>query len=580
MERREVVAALEEIAELLEILGENPFKARAYVAAARALQTLDGDLAAAVAAGALARVKGIGAGTAEKIAELVATGASAYLDELRARVPEGVRELLRLPGLGPKRVREIREQLGVASLGELEYAAQSRQLETLPGFGAKSQANVLAAIAERRRLAERVLLSEALAAAALLEGLLAATPGVRRFAIAGEVRRRLETAGRVDAVVAAGDPAAAITALRTSGAITELETPASALELRGRAFGARVSVRAVPPGEFGAALAWATGSDAHLEALRAHAAERGFVLDESGLARDGAALAFEEEAQVYAALGLELVPAELREGDEEIEAAAAGTVPALLEVSDLAGALHVHSTYSDGRDTLRDMVLAARARGWRYVGITDHSPTARYANGLDFEALARQQAEIDRLQAEMLEIRILKGTECDILPDGSLDYPDEILDRFDFVVGSVHSRFGMSESEMTARLLRALEDPRLDVLGHPTGRLLLARPGYAVRMDEVLATAVERGVAVEVNAHPARLDLDWRHIRAFQAAGGWIAIDPDAHRVEGLDDLRYGVAVARKGWSGKSQVVNALPVEELLERFRARRATARGGSRR
>lgn len=573
--KREVVDTLEEIAILLELTGENAFKTRAYANAARTLQGLDRDLAELVAGGELRSLKGIGPALAEKIGMLVTTGRLPYLEELRAQVPPGLLELLRVPGLGPKRVREVYAKLGIASLAELEYAAGSRALQELEGFGEKLQGKILDGIAALKRHADRFLLSDALAMGEEILAAVAALPGARRAAIAGSLRRRCETVGNVDLVAATDDaPAllAAFAGLPEVAAVLPAGSGGAAEASVRLAGGLRVRLRAVPERDFAGVLRYLTGSREHDEALRAHAAERGFELDERGLRRAGAPVAAADEDAIFAALGLAAIAPELREGRGEIAAAAAGTLPRLLEPGDLQGVLHVHSTYSDGVDTVREMALAARARGYRYLGICDHSQSARYAGGMLADDVRRQHEEIDRLNQELGDFRVLKGVECDILADGSLDYPDGVLASFELVVGSVHSRFGLSEAEMTQRLVRAVANPFLDVLGHPTGRLLLGRAAYALDLGAVCAAAAERGVAIEINANPHRLDLDWREVRGFQERGGWIGIHPDAHRSDGLDDVRYGVMAARKGWATRDRVLNALGLEELLAWLRARRA--------
>jgi DNA polymerase (family 10) len=573
--KREVVDTLEEIAVLLELAGENAFKTRAYANAARTLQGLDRDLAELTASGELRELKGIGPALAEKIGTLVATGRLPYLEELRARVPPGLLELLRVPGLGPKRVREVHAKLGIASLAELEYAAESRALQELEGFGEKLQDKILEGIAALKRHADRFLLSDALAMGEEILAAVAALPGARRAAIAGSLRRRCETVGNVDLVAATDDAPALLAAFAALPAVAEVLAPGpaggseAAVRLEG---GLRVRLRAVPEPDFAGVLRYLTGSREHDEALRAHAAGLGLELDERGLRRGSAPVAAADEDAIFAALGLVAIPPELREGRGEIAAAAAGALPRLLEPGDLRGVLHVHSTYSDGVDTVRGMALAARARGYRYLGVCDHSQSARYAGGMLAADVRRQHEEIDRLNEELGDFRVLKGVECDILADGALDYPAEVLASFELVVGSVHSRFGLGEAEMTQRLLRAVANPFLDVLGHPTGRLLLGRAAYALDLGAVCAAAAERGVAVEINANPHRLDLDWREVRGFQARGGWIGIHPDAHRTEGLDDVRFGVMAARKGWATRDRVLNALSLEELLAWLRARRA--------
>jgi DNA polymerase (family 10) len=574
VDKGQVSDVLEEIALLLEIRGENPFKVRAYQNAARVLQSLDRELGSVVAAGELTELSGIGPALAEKVTTLVETGRLPLHEELRRQVPPGLLDLLRVPGLGPKRVHELHETLGIASLGELEYAVQSGRLETLSGFGPRLEARILAGIAAVKRNAERFLLSDATAAAEAALECVRGIPGIARSSIAGSVRRRRETVGGLDLVLSTDEPARALKACAGLPLVAEVivlgETKAS-LRLAG---GPQLDVRAVSDLEFPYALRHFTGSKEHNVALRARAQERGLQINEYGLWRGEERVPCRDEAAFFAALGLAEIPPELREDRGEIEAAERNALPALLERRDLRGVLHTHSTYSDGVDTIADMAREARQRGYEYIGLSDHSQSARYAGGMQPPDVERYLEEIDRLNGGLEGIRILKGTECDILPDGRLDYPDALLERFDFVIGSVHSSFGMTEAAMTERVLRALSHPRLDILGHPTGRVLLAREPYALRLEAVLEAAAERGVAVEINANPHRLELDWREIRGFLARGGWVSIQPDAHRVAGLDDMRYGVDVARKGWVTKERVLNALPLEDLqahLERARGRR---------
>lgn len=576
MDKQRVSEILEEIALLLQITGENPFKVRAYQNAARTLQALDRDLADVVAAGELTELPGIGEALAEKITTLVETGRLPFYDELRRQVPEGLLELLRVPGLGPKRVHELHEKLGITGLRQLEYAAQSKQLESLSGFGPKLQAKILAGIAAVKKNAERSLLSDATQAAeAVLEGV-RGIPGILRSSIAGSVRRRRETIGDLDLVLSTGDPAGVLPACAALPAVEEVlslgDTKAS-VRLDG---GMQLDVRAVSDLEFPYTLHHFTGSKEHNVALRARAQAMGLKINEYGLWRGEERVPCRDEAAFFAALGLAYIPPELRENMGEIEAAEAGALPRLVEAGDLRGVLHTHSVHSDGVDTIADMARGARERGYEYIGLSDHSRSAIYAGGMQPDDVERYFDEIDELNEKLEGIRILKGTECDILPDGRLDYPDKLLARFDFVIGSVHGSFGMPEAEMTKRVLTALAHPHLDILGHPTGRLLLAREPYAIRLGAVLEAAAELGVAVEINANPHRLDLDWREAKGFLERGGWVSINPDAHRVTGLDDVRYGVDVARKGWVTRDRVLNALSLDALrkhLEGSRRKRRT-------
>lgn len=571
MEKREVIDALEEIALLLELAGENPFKSRAYHNAARTLQTLDRDLTEVVAAGELAKIRGIGSGLAEKITTLVTEGELPYLEDLRKRVSPGLLDLLRVPGLGPKRVKEIHTAYGIASLGELEYAAQSRTLEELAGFGEKLQARILEGIARLKKNAERALLSRALREAEAVREELAALPAVQRCEVAGSVRRRRETVKDVDIVAATADPAGVmdhfVNLPIAESVISHGETKSS-IRLQS---GLQVDLRAVTDEEFPYTLHHFTGSKDHNIALRARAQSMGLKINEYGLWKGKKLVPCGDETEFFGALGLGYVPPELREDQGEIGAAERGDLPRLLELGDLKGVLHTHSTHSDGVHTIEQMAIAARDLGYEYIAMTDHSQSARYANGMQPAEIPGYLEEIARLNRKLDGIRILTGTESDILADGSLDYPEEILCRFDYVVGSVHSQFSMSEEQMTERVLRALESPYIDVLGHPTGRLLLAREPYAVNMNRVCEAAAELGVAVEINANPHRLDLDWREVKGFLARGGWVSINPDAHRTDGLADMEYGVAIARKGWATRQQVMNVLSADDLLELMRARR---------
>jgi len=415
------------------------------------------------------------------------------------------------------------------------------------------------------------LLSEAMRQGHAVHEDIAHHPAIIRSALAGSLRRCAETVGDIDLVVATADAPAVMKAFVGLPPVREVlvqgETK-SAVRLRG---GVQVDLRCVSDAQYPYLLHHSTGSKDHNVALRARAITRGLKINEYGLWRGEELVACADETEFFRALGLAYIPPELRENCGEIEAAERGELPTLLEPSDLQGTLHNHTLYSDGRDTVRDMVLAARERGYRYIGFNDHSLTASYANGMSLDQVREQRAEIERLREEFPDMGILQGTECDILPDGSLDFPEAVLASFDFVIGSVHSRFGMEEDEMTARVVRALHNPFLDVLGHPKGRLLLSREGYRIDLRRIIEVALEQDVAIEINDNPHRLDLDWRYARPFLERGGWVSINPDAHRTTGLDDVRYGVLIARKAWATRERVLNALPFEALGARFRSRR---------
>lgn len=572
MDRHGVAHALEEMAGLLDLKGENAFKVRAFQNAARTVETYPGDLEADVASGAFAGVKGIGPATLEVVRECLASGRSSALESLRAEVPASLVEMLRISGMGSAKVRAVHEQLAVATLDGLEAAARDGRLAALKGFGAKTAAKILKGVEFLRRTAGLRLVHHGDRQAARIVEALSALPGVERVEVAGDLRRRLEVIRDFDLVVVTGTaPAALAEALVRSGAAAAVASgDASGFRLR-LDDGATATVTCAPPTRFGHALAWATGSRAHLELLQRRAAGMGLALDASGLTRGGAAGPTPDELSFYAALGLAWIPPELREGTDEVARAAAGPLPRLVERGDLRGLLHCHTTYSDGTNSVAELAEACRALGYAWMGITDHSVAAAYAGGLSAERVAQQHAEIDVWNRASPDLRILKGIEADILADGRLDYGPEVLDRFDFVIGSVHSRFDLDEEAMTARVLRALDDPHLTILGHPTGRLLLTRDPYPVDMHRVIARAAERGVAIEINADPQRLDLDWRLCREARDACVAISIGPDAHSLAGLANADIGVGIARKGWLTAEDILNTKDAEGMTEYAKRKR---------
>lgn len=563
MTSSDAAGALERIAQLLELRGENQFRTRAYHNAARALAALDlGDLAPALADGTLEHTPGLGPGTLAVVRDLVATGRSNLLDQLAAETPAGLTELLGVPGLGTSKIHLLHTTLGVRSLDDLEAAARDGRLAGVKGFGAKTAEKVAKGVAFVRANAGRLRFPEAAVEAARLASAVRSQLGVITAEVAGALRRRLEVVSEVE-VVAAVD------------GMEEAPRLPAAHGLAGRL------VCALPP-RYAVAKWRATGSAAHVAQVAERLAARGYALDGDAVrAGDGEIVPVQDEFALYALAGLAFVVPELREGAGEVEAAARGALPALLEPADIRGVIHCHTTYSDGGASVEEMAEAARARGYAYIGITDHSQSAAYAGGLTPAAVVKQHAEIDRVndayRERGLDFRVLKGIECDILGDGALDYDERTLARFEFVVGSVHSRFGLTEREMTDRVCRAVANPFLTVLGHPTGRLLLARDAYAIDLGEVIAAAAESGAAVELNADPHRLDLDWRELRAATARGVTIEIGPDAHSPEGIANVEFGVGVARKGWLGPADVLNARSADAVLAFARAKRGGANVG---
>lgn len=560
MDSRTAAHVLSRIAALLELSGANTFKARAYDGAARALRTIDtDDLAPLLESGELAKLSGVGPATLGVVRELVETGESSYLERLRAGIPEGLLELLRLPRLGGAKIHALHEALGITSLDDLEREALNGGLASVKGFGPKTVEAILKGIASLRAAGDQMRIPAATAEAVRIRAAVAGHPDVVRAAIAGSVRRSVEVVGDIDIVAGCRrDPAAVAASFANAPGVRRVARNDADTTTITYVDGTCLDLCCVPDERFALALWRMTGSAAHVAAVTGHAARNDFALGSDEL-RDpgGRAIPLADEPALYAALGLPFIVPELRETGEEVGAAATGALPDLLRDDQLRGVLHCHTSYSDGKATVAEMAAAARERGWSYIGISDHSQAAFYAGGLKPDAVRRQHDEIDELNASFGgAFTILKGIEADILADGRLDYDAELLDRFDFVIGSIHSRFAMQEPAMTERVLRALDDPHLTVLAHPTGRLLLSRDPYGLDIDAVLEKAAERGVAVELNADPHRLDLDWRHLHAAKRLGVTIAIGPDAHSTRGLDNTMLGVVMARKGWLEAADVLN------------------------
>ena len=573
MDSRTAAHVLSQIAAYLELKGENAFKCRAYDGAARALRALGAeDLEPLYRSGELAGVRGLGPATLAVVRDLIETGESRYLEQLRESTPEGLLDMLALPGMTPARIHRVYEELNIETVEELEGAARDGRLSTLPKVGPKTAARILAGIAAARERGALRLYHHAAAEAEHLLSAVRSHPGVERAELAGALRRRMEIVGTVDIVAACRTDPVTIAQSFTRLAGVRRADGAGASVTIVYVDGARLWLRCVPSDRFAVAMWEATGSAEHVEAVRELLVGRGFSLhDDLLIDTSGAVVSVHEEADLYRAAGLAFVSPELREDRGEVAAAHDGALPALIELGDIRGVLHCHSSYSDGKATIAEMARGAQARGWRYLGISDHSQAAFYAGGLSRDRVLAQHDEIDELNATLDAFRVLKGIEADILPDGRLDYGDDLLDRFDFVIGSIHSRFAMDRVAMTERVLRALDDPRMTILAHPTGRLLLSREPYAIDLDAVLQKAADVGVAVELNADPHRLDLDWRHLQTARRLGVRIEIGPDAHSVTGLDNMEFGVAMARKGWLEPADVLNTASADEVLAFARARR---------
>jgi DNA polymerase (family 10) len=575
MDRKDVASALEEVAVLLELKGENPFKIRAYNQAARTISNLEADLSELVAGGGLSQIKGVGKTLAAQVTQLVETGRLEYAEELKASFPSGLLEILSVPGLGPKKVKTLYEDLGIGNLGELEYACRENRLVTLKGFGAKTQANVLKGIDDLKKYRGRFLWAEAEPTALGLVETLAGCPGVGRVEAAGSFRRRKEVVKDLDLVAATKEPQRVTQFIKELDQVESIESAGETKVTFRLKAGLNVDLRLVPEEAFAFALHHFTGSKEHNTQMRRRAKERGFKLNEYGLFDEaGGVRGARDEGEVFGLLDLPFIPPELREGLGEIEAAEAGTLPELIEPTDLKGLFHVHSNFSDGVMSVAEITARCQELGYGYVGLSDHSRTAFYAGGMTLEDLDRQQAEVDKARLAHPGFHLFWGIESDILPDGSLDYPEEVLARFDFVIASVHSNFKMSGRDMTARLVKAARNPYTTILGHVTGRLLLAREPYELDLDAVLAAAAENGTVMEINANPHRLDLDWREMRRARKLGLKMMICPDAHSAQGLGDARFGIMAARKGWLTRGDVLNCLTGEEMALYLAARKGAA------
>jgi DNA polymerase (family 10) len=578
MTKQEIAAVFEEIATLLDLQGANPFRVRAYANAARTIDALQHDLDTLIKENRLTEIRGIGADLAKKITELHTTGKLAFHEELRAATPPGLLEMLRIPGFGPKRAKVVYEKLGVDSVEKLEAACQAGQVAALPGFGEKSQQKILAGIQLARQFSSRHHYHKARAVADPILEALRGHAGVIRCSLAGSLRRHRETIGDVDFLVSAkpADAPGIIEDFTSLPGILSVsakgETKASVV----LAGGVQADLRVVTDDQFAFALNYFTGSKEHNIALRARALRlKNLSLNEYGFspadekeksAKElGSAIKCKTEEELYRALDLDYVPPELREDMGEIAAAEAGKLPKLVELENLRGTFHNHSTWSDGLETIETMARAAQDLGLDYFGIADHSKSEFQAHGLDEKRVRQQAEEVQKLNEKFAKegFRIFFGIECDILADGRLDFDDKTLELFDYVVASVHQGFTSDADKMTKRICKALAHPAVTMLGHPTGRLLLEREAYAVNMPEVIECAAKHKKIIEINAHPYRLDMDWRWWKHAKELGVKCSINPDAHSIPDLQYLAVGIGIARKGWLEKSDVINCLSLKEV-----------------
>lgn len=574
MTNGQIAAALEEIGTLLELKGEDAFRTRAYHAAARTLDQLSDDIAAQVNAGSWGHVPGIGETLKQKIETMVKTGSIPQLEELRAATPPGLLQMLRIPGLGPKKVKALADT-GIADLADLKKACEEGRVAKLKGFGAKTQENILNGLTFLDKVGGRVRIDVADDLATPILELLRKLKGVKRVEACGSLRRRKETIGDLDFLVSAANAKPIMDAFVAMPGVEKVlgqgETKSSVLLKIGEgptASSIQADLRVVSDEQFPFALHYFTGSKEHNVALRARAQEHGLKLNEYKLAGAKGSVKCKNEEDIFAALGLSYIPPEIREGLGDIAASEKKALPHLLEIKDIRGVFHNHTTASDGSNTLEEMAAGAQALGFEYLGIADHSQSLNVARGLTPARLAEQHKQIDALNKTFKGFRLFKGTECDILPDGALDFDDQVLETLDYVVASVHTHFTLSREDQTARIVKAVKHPKVTMLGHATGRLLLQRDGYAVDLNAVLAAAAAAGTMIEINAQPKRLDLDWIHCRRAKELGITLVINPDAHAVDELALYKYGVDVARRGWLTKVNIFNTGTLKQIEKRLK------------
>jgi DNA polymerase (family 10) len=567
----ELARIFAQIADLLELKQESTFRVNAYRKASRALESLGEDIERAAARGELRKIGGIGESLAEKIEEFLRTGRIGYYDELQQVLPPGLPELMTIPEVGPKTAVLLYQHLGIADVEALEHACRAGKVRELPRLGAKIEQNILQGIERRRQQAARQPIGVVLPQAQAVVEALAQVPGVEAVSLAGSIRRMRDTIADIDIVVATRSPEAVMETLVGLPQVHRVLSRGSTLSsvLLGIA-DVQCDVRAVDPDSYGAALQYFTGSKDHNVRLREMAVRRGLRINEYGVFRveDERKVGGRTEEEVYGALDLSWIPPEIREAQGEIELAQRRALPELVTLSDVRGDLHTHTTWSDGDDTAETMARAALARGYEYVAITDHSRSLKFAGGVSVEDLWGHAQAVRRL-SDRVGIQILIGSEVDILPDGLLDYPDEVLETLDLVIGSIHSRFRMSQAEMTRRVIAAIQNPHLDILGHPTGRLVGQRPPFELDLEAVIEAARQTETVLEINAYPDRLDLRDAHVRLARDRGALFEIGTDSHRKEHFRTMEYGIGTARRGWVDAPRVINTWPLSQLLDFLRS-----------
>jgi len=567
MDKREISRILEEIGLMLELKGDNPFKIRAYANGARILETLEGDLNDYIEDGKIVGVKGIGEALSDKIIELYETGRLEFYENLKNSIPPGLFDILKIQGIGPKKVKILYEKLGIESLGELEYACKENRLVELDGFGEKTQSKILKGIQDIKKYTGQYLYGYVIEDAESIRNKLLQSPLVKRCEIAGSLRRKKEVVKDIDILASSDEPLKLMDYFTTFEEIDEVISKGETKTSVRLKLGIMVDLRVVEDYQFPYALHHFTGSKEHNTALRHRAKALGIKINEYGLFRGDDLITCKDEAEIFRALGLDNIPPELRENMGEIEAAEKGKLPELVDTRDLKGVLHIHTRYSDGSSDIAQMADVARRMGFSYIGISDHSRSAFYARGLKEDDIKRQIEDIDQYNAKHKDFKIFKGIESDILPDGSLDYDDRILSMFDFVIASIHSNMSMEREKMTERIINSVKNRYTAILGHMTARILLAREACDMDVYAVLDAAAENNTIIEINSDPQRLDLDWRYMKYAKSKGVKFAINPDAHSVEGLKNVVFGIGIARKGWLAARDIVNCMSFKELGDYF-------------
>lgn len=567
MEKKEIASILEEIALMMDLKGENPFKIRAYLNAARVILTTDNDITQLAEQKNLTSLQGIGSGISEKLTELILTGKMKYYEDLKKSTPPGLLEMLTIPSLGPRKTKVLYEKLKIQTIGELEYACKENRLVDLEGFGQKTQEKILSGIIYIKKTRALHRLDTALFDARMIFNALKDHKHIKRISLAGSIRRMKEIIKDIDVVASSENPAQVMKHFVSLPLVKDIIAHGNTKSTIRLTSGINADLRIVSDKEFPYALHHVTGSKEHNIALRSRAQKMNIKMNEYGIFKNNKRIPCKDEEELFEKLKLQYIPPELRENRGEIEAAEKNALPDLVAMNNIKGILHVHTDMSDAEVSLEKIVEAVRHQGSQYIGIADHSKSAYYAHGLKEPDIKKQHTLIDNLNKKMKNFYIFKGIESDILPDGSLDYPDKVLETFDFVIASVHSKFNMSESDMTTRIIRAMKNKYCTMLGHPTGRLLLARESYPLNQREIIQAAADYGVALELNANPFRLDIDWREIKRAKEKKVLVSINPDAHRIEDLDYMELGVGIARKGWLSKEDVLNTMDLPKIKQFF-------------